>query len=224
MTAAFAENDEGTMTIVPPASYGSMPSFTYRARVIACSVPDEQTFGPDRIETSGWERTFQLSLRLSDPRYYEAPERSASSTPVGSVSGGFTAPLRAPFYVPGSSTALGSLVAQNVGTAPAEPVFDIHGPVTDPGLVHDDLDAALLFKSGSLTVGPNQVLTVDFNTRQMTLDGGHVSRDRVAWNLSNWWDAGVQGLRVGSNRVRLVGNAVGGQAYVVCRWHNARYG
>jgi hypothetical protein len=224
MLSAFAENDEGTMTIVPPASYGSMPEFTYRARVIACSVPDEQTFGPDRQETSGWERAFQLSLRLSDPRYYEAPERSVSSTPSGSSAQGVTVPLSVPFYVPGSSTALGGLVASNVGTAPAEPIFDIHGPVSDPGLVHDDLDLALLFKSGSLTVASNQVLTVDFNDRQMTLDGGHVSRDRLDWTRSNWWDAGAMGLRVGDNRVRLVGQAVGGSAFVTCRWHNARYG
>jgi hypothetical protein len=191
--------------------------------VIACSVPDEQAFGPDRRETFGWERTFQLSLRLADPRYYEETERSATSSALLGT-GGVKAPLTVPFYIPGSATPLGSLVASNVGTAPSEPVFDIHGPVTDPGLVHDDLNSALVFKSGGLTIGANQVLTVDFNTRQLTLDGGHVSRDRIDWGLSNWWDAGALGLRVGDNRVRLIGNASGGQAFVVCRWHNARYG
>lgn len=222
LQAAFAEEDEGTMTIFAPASYPGLPDFTFTARVVSCSAPDEQTFGPDRLETGGWERSFTLGLRLSDPRYYSTVEQTVQTT--GFVSdGGVWLPVSVPFDVPGPAAPMGGMVASNGGTAPAEPVFEIHGPVPDPWLVNDTIDASLYFKLGSLTVGQGQVLTVDFRDRTLALDGQPVSRDRIDWSLSNWWDAGVPGLVPGDNQIRFGGFPVADPAFVVARWHDAVY-
>jgi hypothetical protein len=221
--AAFAENAEGTMTIFAPATYVGMPDFTFTARVITCTVPDEQTFGPDRRETSGWERAFTLGLRLSDPRYYETTLRTVTSSAFTS-SQGLHAPFAVPFFIPGPGVAPGSLVASNGGTAPAEPILSLYGPWTDPGVVNDTVDAALIFKSGGLTVGKGQILSLDFRTRQIAIDGSPVSRDRIDWDLSNWWDAGVMGLAPGDNTIRMVGGGAGDPAKLVVSWHNPQYG
>lgn len=223
LQAALAENEEGTMTILAPASYVGMPDFTYTARVIQCSAPDEQTFGPDRRETGGWERAFTLGLRLSDPRYYETTLRTAQSSPLLS-SQGVSLPVSVPFAIPGPAVPPGSLVASNGGTAPADPTLDLYGPWADPGVVNDTVGAALIFKEGSLTINDGQVLSLDFRTRQITLGGQPVSRDRIDWDLSNWWDAGVPGLAPGDNRLRMVGGGASDPAKLIASWHNPQYG
>lgn len=230
LIAAFAEGDEGTMTIQAPASYTGLDNHTFTARVMTCSSPDQQTFGPAIgvgqgyvAGSGGWVRPFTLGLRLSDPRYYEATERTAQ-TSTFLAAGGVELPLTAPFYMDGPTVPLGALVAHNGGRAPADPVFELHGPAVDPGIVNDTLDAALIFKTGSLTLASGQVMLIDFNSRSITIDGEDVSRDRIDWARSNWWDQGMPGLKVGDQTIRYVGGQVTDPAYLLARWHNPLYG
>lgn len=222
LAAAFTGDDEGEMTIHAPASYPGLPDFTYRARCTAFSAPDEQTRGPDAQETGGWERDFVLTLRLSDPRYFSAIERQATAPAPSFSPSGWQLPVALPAPISGDQVTLTNLLVVNGGTAPAEPILELRGPVVDPWFVNLDVGAAIYFERGSLSVGGSQTLTLDFQARTITLDGQPVSRDRIDWSISNWWDAGMPGLATGEQAIRYGGSTqIGAPASLTVRWHDA---
>ncbi len=79
MLAAFDTTSEREMVIAPDPAYAS-GSRSYAARCIECEIDDEQRYGPRRVLSGGYERDFDLTLRLSDPRIYDAAAQTQAST------------------------------------------------------------------------------------------------------------------------------------------------
>lgn len=82
LLAAFESTVEKEMLITPNATYapGATPR-RFLARAVDCDIVDEQKYSFNRV-TRGFERDFYLSLRLSDPRLYEA-----AGAPAGGAAG-----------------------------------------------------------------------------------------------------------------------------------------
>jgi hypothetical protein len=123
--AAFADpRVEKTMQLVPQgASYHVSPTPFFSARPLANGL----VVGPERQESEQWKRSFQLGLRLSDPRvYYPSLDVDVTGSPA---------------------------VVTNPGDAPVEPYLILAGA---SGTVHiTDGTHALQFinvPSGSLLV------------------------------------------------------------------------
>lgn len=219
LLGAFAELDEGQMIVSPHPAYGG-PSFFYRARALACDIPDEQQAPPKR-STLGFERPFALSLRLADPRFYETQQQGPIPTGPIVQGAGLSLPWILPVIIPGSA-ASGTVVVTNTGTAPTDPIIDLYGPVTNPRVMNDTLGRELRFKG--LTLAEGSFIRVDFKQRTIKLEGTSDFRSKFDRQLSTWWDEGVPGLRRGDNAVRYRGDSISDPARAEITFHHARWG
>ncbi len=217
---AFQDTDpDGEMVVSPfTASFGS--SYFYRARVLALISDDEWIAGPSHTRSGGWERAFIVSLRMHDPHFY-------STTAVSATSGAWAA---APSGMPWAWTnnwTYGSVMSVYVdvtdtGRANAEPVIDLHGPVTGPRVVNELAKAGLRFDP-NLVIPSGSFLRLDFR-RRTTLYNGITDYDsyRVQEN-SDWWDDGVPGLvRGATQRIRLGARGTAANMKVVVNFNPRR--
>jgi hypothetical protein len=124
---------------------------------------------------------YSVLLTAADPRRYDTILQSVS-TPLPSVTGGVTLPITLPLTIT-ATTASGSFVLTNRGTATTRPVLTITGPVTTPTIVAQRPDGTItqLAYSSSLVAG--EVLVIDCDAHTAVLNGS-VSRRRY---LSGAW-------------------------------------
>lgn len=74
-SAFYDQRAEKLMVVTPHPDYASGSRF-YRARALAAEINDEQ--GAPVNVSLGYERSFIVSVRLSDPRYYDGVEQTES--------------------------------------------------------------------------------------------------------------------------------------------------
>lgn len=216
---AFADPREGTMEIAAHPSYPDGP-FAFNARCLTADCPDVLGFGQGGANDSRpWARDFVLTLRLSDPRYYEQYDRAASVT-IATPAEGLVLPARLPAPITAPVAGAGE-VSLDAGWAPADPVIEFTGPNTGPILVNDSIGQQLSFPGLSVRAG--QTVVVDFAERTLELDGQSV-RDQLDWTRSGWFDANVNGLKRGVNSLRYLGFSVGAGASMTVRWRKASFG
>lgn len=216
---AFSTNDELRMDVAWHPDYRAtlLPEeqvdWFFHARCIALSAPD---MAP-KLTPRGLRVPFTLALRLSDPRYYQARELVYETGSLD-TSSETTLPVTAPFTVGGGL--VGAVAVSNPGTAPVDPVIDIHGPATAPELFNDTVGAVL--RTRAVTIPADSFLQVDFRERRLLLDGQSDYGHRLDRAQTNWWDEGVPGLAPGENLIRLRGG-VTDPAKAVIRFHPASY-
>jgi hypothetical protein len=175
MLAAFREaSDEGTMAIL-----GSVTWF-FRARVTDLAIDDEQTGGLERVWP--FERTFTLTLRLSDSRSYVFAS-AASAGPFSSAS---------------------SHVLTVAGGADVDPTFTVTGvpSLGDVEFYNGTLDRYLTFVDL-----PAGTLIVNFGERTATVGGVDVMAHLDVANSSWWWGPDATGLAPGANNVGVTGGS-----------------
>lgn len=180
MTSAFQSMDAGQMVI---EQFSTGEKYLYTARCTALSIDGNAPSSMRRM-TNGYERTFVLSLRMLDGRFYKFEEETAiaSSGPMNTVE-------------------------VNAGSAPVDPVFTIGGPTSggSPSLINTSSGRALVMTT---EVAAGQIRTVDFAQRAIFNNVGVDVTDSVLdSDQTDWWDRGVHGLIPESNTVALDGGA-----------------
>lgn len=160
---------EGTMRIVPKASYGGK-SYRYTARVRSLQISGKQTYEAQALP-SAYQRDFTLVLRMSDGRYFVDGETIVAQGANGSGANN-------PF-----------VDVTNTGTAPADPVYRITGPVTNPQITRPGYTLRL----PGLVIAGGGWVDVDFLNRRV-VDSGGFDRTPYVDDQSNWWERGIPGL------------------------------
>lgn len=154
-----------------------------------------QMFGTQRLR---WVRPRRLSIDMTqapfglarataqvmvmDPFGY-ADAESAASASVSVAASALTFPVTFPITF-GATYSPGSLIATNAGTAPANWVATITGPVTDPTLINNTTGQTLSL-TGVVPVGLD--LVIDSKSRTIILDGS-VNRADMRDLGSEWFD------------------------------------
>jgi len=179
--AALGDPDaEGTWAAVPHVDYGSITEYwEMLARCTAFDPDEEFVFEP--THTRGvYQLGFQASFEMSDPRWLWSD--------------------------PASEIGVASVVATNLGNAPAEPTVTIDNPGAAVTIANTTLGKQLVF----LGMGaPSADLVVDFaaGTATFGVDGPDAMRFVDEYE-SNWMDRGVAGLKASAaNTVTQTGGA-----------------
>jgi hypothetical protein len=211
---AFADPREGTMEIATHPNYEDGP-YAFKAVCLSADVPDEHM----AMEHRPWSRNATLTLRLSDPRYYEQYERVAISSPPA-PDGGRALPITLPTTIAAPATRP-SVVTLDAGEAPVDPVIEFTGPALSPTIFNESTGQSLFFPELYLREG--QAGIADFDARTVTLDGQSI-RDWIDWNYSGWFDANVWGLKRGVNTLSYRAWGYGTGAQITVRWKRASFG
>lgn len=151
-----------------------------------------------------------VGLVARDPRQYEADERELSTSlpPIGTA--GRAYPRTFPHGY-GTAGVGGAISAPNLGTFPTRPLLEIAGPVSGPVVELVETGEALRF---DLDVTAGEVLTVDTDTRAVTLNGA--GRRHTLAAGSSWWQ-----LEPGGNTVRFRAAAYDAAARLTVRYRSA---
>lgn len=155
--------------------------------------------------------TVTLEYAAADPRIYE-DALNTLTTGLESPGVGRTYPLTFP-RVYGAGGADGIVQVVNAGTFATRPVVTITGPCDSPAVLNDTTGEAL---TSTLTLGAADVLVVDFDQRQVTLNGAQ------RWDLtsdSSWWE-----LAPGTTQVRFTASAFVAGAAMSIAWRSAWIG
>lgn len=175
MRGAFQRDTQQTFTVAPPVARGGV-SHSFVARILQCTLDDEQTRGPSSFLR--YSRAFVLAVRQYDPRYYVTTEVEDTGN------------------TPGSTATLA-----NDGNAPTEPTFVFPGDdALDQVEVRNQTTGRELLFTGLLgLVESGDSLTIDFARREVYNEAGDDLSGRMDVAGSDWWDEGEPGIIPGSN-------------------------
>lgn len=202
MEAAFyGRQFDGRMVINCHPDAGNAP-WSFLARVMQLEIDEEQTRGPT-AQPSPHQREFILGLRLGDPR-------------LVSWDGAYTVPqITDPVAASGDT-----VFPENLGSAPADPYFDIYGPINPDVTVVRGGDRPATLKVDYLDVPDGHTLRVDFRDQTVKdITAGKDYTARVVFAESDWWDEGADGLLPGVTPVGVV--APGSNGWRVAYRHSA---
>lgn len=151
-----------------------------------------------------------LGFRASDPRLYHA-ECMSATIPIGlAASTGLQFDVT-PSIVFGAGGVSRVRNAKNEGTTDTYPVVKIHGPITNPELLHLGSGKSLKFQC---TLADTEFLELDFMARSVRLNG---DVNRYGWveDSTGWWS-----LAPGDNEIILNGITTG-TPYAIVEWRSA---
>jgi Phage tail protein len=202
LAGTFDSLSEGRMLVTPDPDYIAGFSRFFRGRALSLDEGPE-ILNPD----AAWQfqQPFALGIRMADARFYD-PQEVIDATGAITLTGGLAPPLIPPFTLPDTGEGAGSVTVENVGTAATDPVIDIYGPVANPALTNLTLERALAFHN--LELDAATFLRIDFFARTVKLLGTSDYRLKIDWDLSDWWDPGVDGLAPGDNVIQLRGDSI----------------
>lgn len=129
---------------------------------------------------------FSIQLVAPDPRKFSAtPSTVSTLLASGGAGGGVLYPVTYPvaYGTPGTP---GALLLTNNGTADADPVCVFTGPLTTPSVTRADTGDTVTYNG---LLGPTDVLTVDFGTGNVLLNG--INR-RPLLTALNWFEIPAQ--------------------------------
>ena len=141
--------------------------------------------------------TFTCGLVAPDPRKYGTGVKTLSTiAPPVVLSGALTLPFTVPFTLTATAGVSGnSVAALNAGNFETRPVVTVQGPVISPAVSNITTGQTVSFSQ--IALGSTDILSVDFNVRQATLNGAaFVPADP----FSVWWT-----LAPGTSTVQLAG-------------------
>jgi hypothetical protein len=231
LVAAFSGTIEMRMVASPhpdyPGGSGSgdlppLPTREFYARPLDAGGDEEQT-APAQSTSLGYERPFSLSLRLSDPRFYNPDTKDYTSDVVGAVD--MDDALGFPF-VPGDSLSPPTADAINVvihndGTVDTDPIIRINGPCTNPSVSNRLTNEFLRFRN--ISVDDGDAIHLDFHERRATLANDDLNVRKRIDPASTWWDRGVVGLVPGEQAIRLRSRTLGDGASLEVLFKEADY-
>jgi hypothetical protein len=208
LSAAFASTEVRKMIAGPHGSYTGpeLPTRSFHAIALTCDPDEGRIESPNRSRSGGYEMPFTLSMRLDDPRvYHEGVVVDEEDDTAAAVSGAGVPFV--PHTTVHSASAEGfELVLDNVGTAPADAIIYIYGPIVNPIISNETLGSFIRFRN--LSIDDGDFITIDFRRRRIrrTADGANV---RSKFDpVSTWWDQFGECLAPGENVIRLRGYRV----------------
>jgi hypothetical protein len=182
LRSAFADRrHEGVLEVVAP---GETDGWRCVARVLTLDMDDVQERPPTAVP-SPWQRSFVMTVRMSDPRWYwhdlfeDGPNASAATRNLDSQ-----------------------------GDAPVEPLFLVAGPITDLTLQRGSNPdfRQLVLESVGLAGGQTLAIHFGFRTIYRVSDGVSFA-SKVVFDESDWWDDQVFGLEPGVTDVTVTGGS-----------------
>lgn len=182
------QGSEKIMAIVPHASWGTAQWGYFSKLLPGGLMVDPRIHRSENHPRGVYAHNFQLSLRMSDPRFLLLTDYKI----FGAASGA-------------------TVVADNLNGpdgAPADPKFTIAVPGGNPDVVLENLDVTT--SNGTARLRFNDVpageLVVDFKTgaRFADLDGDDAMQffDSA---YSQWWDEFIPGIAPGDNHIKVTG-------------------
>lgn len=155
------------------------------------------------------------SFQMVSPFSYGDDERSVIVGRTPPVTGGLVAPLQAPLEAVGTGESMaGGFIEDVGGTAPASPVFDLHGPCDNVMIKGDTWSIEYVGN-----VAPDQVITIDcrFGMTKVYDNFGRILNDHLSWrtNLSRVM------LTPGTENIRYESFDLTNLSYAVVRWRPA---
>jgi hypothetical protein len=183
---ASARSKEGEIVVRPHPAIGGL-SHRYEARFLAFDCDDEQNIGVDAMPTA-YQRSFVLTVRQSDPRYYVVGADVTVSGAEGEIK-----------------------TVDNIGNASALPVFTISGPFPlgelEVARLNNVAERRLVY-DGITGVPAGDALRLDFRDRSLrrVSDDASYEHHRI-FNDSNWWDPGAAPLNQGESDVVVLGGS-----------------
>lgn len=128
---------------------------------------------------------FSIQLVAPDPRKFSSTPTTFATLLATAGTGGVMYPVTYPvaYGVPGAP---GALVLTNNGTAEADPLCVLKGPLTNPSLVRADTGDTVTYNG---TLGATDTVTIDFSTGNVTLNG--VNR-RALVSALQWFSVPAQ--------------------------------
>ncbi len=147
----------------------------------------------------GHAQRFAVSLRASDPRRY-SDVLNASVTSDLTTAGGLTFPLTFPLTF--NPAGLGGYVSvENTGTVDTPAVLRIAGPVTNPVVYAQTVDATIAFDG--LTIAEGDWVDVDLLERTVTFSDGTSRYRYLDDDLTSWFllPPGISEYRIGGSVV-----------------------
>lgn len=150
---------------------------------------------------------FSVPLIAPDPRKYGTVLHTLAATQA-SPAAGLAPPLTPPLTLPAGAGPM-SVACTNAGSFETRPLVTINGPITSPAVVNQTTGQQVGFTGLSLTA--SDVLSVDFNAKQGTLNGVY----RPADTSSSWWV-----LPPGTTTVQVTGTGTTGSTMTVA-WRDA---
>ena len=171
---------EETITVRPHDAIGGN-THQYLARVLALEMDDEQIIGVDTMPTP-YQRSFVLTVRMSDPRFYLA----GVDITAGGASGA-------------------TVTVTNPGTVASDPVFYFNGP-TPGDLTIERLDNLAYRKMVYEDVETTGQMRLDFSDRTFTrVSDGESFEHKRAFSESSWWDPENVGINPGTTQIKVTG-------------------
>lgn len=160
---------------------------------------------PDTTNEGQGHSEVTIRFVATDPRIYLYDVQAVAGAPM--VAPSVAIPLAAP-VVFGAPT-LGDIYVDNQGEVPAVWQITIPGPVVDPSF-QNTVTGQTLSVIG--TVESGEMLTIDSNTRSVSIDGD----DRMRWlrHPARWWD-----LPPGTTRLRY--RTAAGSSFARVAWRHA---
>lgn len=171
--SAFADGRALGIMVVTPAGDHTGQQWAFAAKPQALT-PTGEVFDA-HLRPAPWQVGYTLTLRMFDPRYYTGAEGGLDHESVD-LADGVASPC------------------VNGGTAPADPIFQIPGPLTDADVTLTNVTTGKVVVLARVTVASGDTLTVDFGTRRLTLEDGTIVRRFLDKPASTWWKSGVDGL------------------------------
>jgi Phage tail protein len=198
----FDDLAEGRMLVSAHPEYSAGFSRFYRGRAITFNDGDE-IFNPD----SRWpyQQSFALGIRMGDTRFYGLQQVSVETGEIAE-SGGLAPPATPPLTISSLGDGAGTVTVGNPGTAAADPVIEIFGPISNPVITNLTQGLALAFRD--VTIAEGSFLRIDFDARTVLLEGTSDYRSKIDWSLSDWWNPGVAGFLAGDNVIQLRGDTI----------------
>lgn len=197
----------------------TVPATWFMGRVTALDPPEQH---PDpvalRSDTYGYERTFALGVRMSVARFYAETPSIVQTAGITNI-GGTPLPWTLPVTIEAPGAASGAATLTVGGTAPADPIVDLYGPSTNPGVRSDTLDREVRF---TLSLADGQFLRIDFRDRSALLDGTEDVGYLLDYELTDWWDGDTPGLLAASvNSLRYVADSLADPAIAIITFNDA---
>jgi hypothetical protein len=128
--------------------------------------------------------TFTVDLIMADPFWYGTPFATSPVQPYWSA-GGRTYPRTYDLNYGPNSGGTGLVGVVNAGMVSTPPLVTLYGRWVGPIVLQNNLLGQRLTLTPDATLGPNDVVVVDFDARSITLNG----QSRYYWmsRTSKWW-------------------------------------
>lgn len=186
-------------TGTPHASTSVFDHSLQRAVKLDSDVTPQIVGGNDRV------LAFQAQFFAEDPRAYHQDQRTVSSSPLSTASGGMVFPLRFPFkFTPSGG---GTVAVTNRGNRKTPPVFRVYGMCVNPAIINVATGEQITINGTIATGDFLEVGTDASGQRYAKYNGTQLQNDLIDPSNTTWFE-----LPRGTSNLQMVSGTFDGSA------------